>query len=294
MNDLKGRLENTEKKTVILGVLGLTLLTGAAVTASTIITGNTQPDGHELNATTLSPVQVTPTEAEFRANLTDLDSIYDAALIKWNYTNTDTGETFKGPANIAFQEGETVKSLQPNLNASQQYSIETYTEPVIWEDDRLVDNFKLEILNEERGWNRIILNDGESPPISKVYLAVIEGAGGGGHQRYYGIAEEGGNSEFGGAIAYGGEPGLDGNDGSPGGTSINSENVSPLNLSIGGGAKGGPGYGEGGNGGKVEAIIKNFGQNRLTATVGSGGSGAGEDKSEYDGSDGDVTVWVPP
>jgi hypothetical protein len=68
------RLKPESKFLQILVAATSIILTGAVgTTASTIITGNTQPDGYSLNVTALQPQGIQPTEVDLRANVTALD-----------------------------------------------------------------------------------------------------------------------------------------------------------------------------------------------------------------------------
>lgn len=123
----------------VLTIFTALLISGAAVTANTVIT-NDNPDGYDLAVDTLDAQNINPTNATFRAQLSEKDDIYDAALIYWNYTDTQTGETYKGPVNIGLSQGETLKGTQIGLDQDTGYTVEAYSEPIVWEDQTLVNN----------------------------------------------------------------------------------------------------------------------------------------------------------
>lgn len=135
--DVSERLFRERK--IFLTVFAALLISGVAVTANTVIT-NDNPDGYDLAVDTLNPENVNPTNATFRANLTEKDTIYDAAMIYWNYTDTQTGETYKGPVKIGYSQGEKINATQVGLDQDTGYTVEAYSEPIVWEDDTLAEN----------------------------------------------------------------------------------------------------------------------------------------------------------
>jgi len=111
---------------------------------------------YDLSITTDQPADVRETEADFQATVDQLDPDFDAALVYWNYSQ-DSSLDQKGPANIVlennFEGSETVESLQPNLDTDTGYDVEAYAEPIVWDDDTLVDNFiEKGLEDEERSW----------------------------------------------------------------------------------------------------------------------------------------------
>jgi hypothetical protein len=304
---------NSKKIAVILGLAGVLLI--GAVSAA----GNFgDPEQVGVNVTTLDATSITPNSATLRAKLTSLDSSYDGAVIFWNYTNKNTGEEYKGPAAFTNQTGETVNYSQEGLKPNKVYNFEAYVEPYeqgvtdseINTADRILSRPTFDEPNAENtvskfikkiesSWTQKSLSDGESPEIKPYYLVSVKGAGGGGSNDWnYG--EEGGESTFGPASAYGGNRGDQGShsgaDGDCGGYNSTDvqETIGIIEGTDCGGSSGGSGAetgGDGGNGGYVKALISNPDSNSITASVGNGGSGGGGASS---GSDGSITVWIPP
>jgi len=127
----------------------------SGVSALTAQEAETASEEYSLNVTT-DPPEVRETEADFSATVDELDDNFDAALVYWNYSQ-DQSLDQKGPANIAFEEGETVESLQSGLEAQTGYNVEAYVEPVVCEDETLLDNFvEKGIADQER--NRTVLD----------------------------------------------------------------------------------------------------------------------------------------
>jgi hypothetical protein len=129
------KMDEKQKKTGITA--GLVLLSLGLLFAATAQSGD---DGYELSVDTLPPEEVQSTEANFTANVTGLADEYDAALVYWNYSK-DSSLDKKGPANIAFQEGEKVESLESSLDPDANYNVEAYVEPIVWSDKKLSNNF---------------------------------------------------------------------------------------------------------------------------------------------------------
>lgn len=129
----------SSRKTFLVVLTGI-LLAGSLVTATTIITGD-HPDGYELEPELLPSENINATNATLRVNLEQMDEVYDAALVYWNLTDTTTGETVRGPATTGFEQGETVEADYVGLEPDAEYTLQAYTEPVVWADDTLIDNF---------------------------------------------------------------------------------------------------------------------------------------------------------
>ena len=127
------------RKTFLVVLTGI-LLAGTLVTATTIITGN-HPDGYELEPELLPSENINATNATLRANLEEMDEVYDAALVYWNLTDTTTGETIRGPAATGFEQGKTVEADYVGLEPDAEYTVQAYAEPVVWDDDTLAENW---------------------------------------------------------------------------------------------------------------------------------------------------------
>lgn len=136
-------------------LIAITLLvTGAAVTATNLVTGDSQPDGYELNITTQTTTDIKPTEATFNANLTNLDPIYDSAIVYWNVS---TGTTEKTTAmRLVNQTGE-ISQLGTGLNPGLTYDTKAYVEPYIVDDSKLAKNFH-QRMNQSENFNDTTLS----------------------------------------------------------------------------------------------------------------------------------------
>lgn len=145
----------------------ITVATVSLIAAAFVISGvtaqitsqetSTSSEEYSLAVTT-NPPNVRETEADFKATIDELDEQFDAALIYWNYSQ-DQSLDQKGPANIATTQGEMVESLAPGLSANTEYNVEAYTEPIVWEDKTLVDNFVEKGLEDEERRGEVEIMD---------------------------------------------------------------------------------------------------------------------------------------
>ena len=145
---------SVDRKKVLL--ISCFVIVGAVGTGTVF---DTNPDGYQLGVQTLEVTDVNQTKATFNAELTEIDEIYDAALIYWNYT--DGEQEYKGPANISYNIGETVSGRQTKLDGDTGYNVEAYVEPIIWSDDTLLNNWAEIGLDDERPGAAIPANNPE-------------------------------------------------------------------------------------------------------------------------------------
>jgi hypothetical protein len=125
----------------------LVVLAAATATGVTIVNNN--PDGYEFAVETLAAQDITQTQATFRANMTEMDPIYDAGIVYWNYTNGT--KEFKGPFSITSEPEKLVEARQDDLRRNQSYDVEAYAEPLIQSDDTLEANLRNLSKNREFG-----------------------------------------------------------------------------------------------------------------------------------------------
>lgn len=125
----------------------LVVLAAATATGVTIVNNN--PDGYEFAVETLAAQDITQTQATFRANMTEMDPIYDAGIVYWNYTNGT--KEFKGPFSITSEQEKVVEARQDDLRRNQSYDVEAYAEPLIGTDDTLEANLRNLSKNREFG-----------------------------------------------------------------------------------------------------------------------------------------------
>lgn len=140
----------------------------------------------------------------------------------------------------------------------------------------------------ETKWNSQTITSSSEVPSSSVYIAEINGAGGGGgHDNGDINGDDAQDTYFGSITAHGGDGGT-ANAGVDGGYNIGSS-ASLIEGIVGGGSIGGMNDTRGGSGGYVKAILANPTKGSISVSVASGANGP----YSSDGADGNIKIWTP-